>query len=156
MTSWIGWWWWWWTQPFLKKMYQELMTALDEARKNDACMVTVMTGSGEYYCSGNDLGNFTRIPPTNDAWKVLKYGSSSMSLLYHRFPDHLSICGLPVFSRSTRVSTPQKGLPFYLDKAVKHLLWSELDIKLFQQFFFLAGFQISGEHWVTGTWRPNS
>ena len=48
---------------YLKKMYQELMTALDEAGKNDACVVAVLTGSGEYYCSGNDLGNFTRIPP---------------------------------------------------------------------------------------------
>nr|XP_058972975.1 enoyl-CoA delta isomerase 2-like [Pocillopora verrucosa] len=45
------------------EMYQELMTALDEAGKNDACVVAVLTGSGEYYCSGNDLGNFTRIPP---------------------------------------------------------------------------------------------
>ena len=41
-----------------------------------ACVVTVWTGSGKYYCSGNDLENFTRIPPegpqkmANDAWKV--------------------------------------------------------------------------------------
>ena len=74
-------------------MYQELMTALDEAGKNDACVVAVLTGSGEYYCSGNDLGNFTRIPPegpqkmANDARKVLKYVSSSMSFPVSQIPQ---------------------------------------------------------------------
>ena len=74
-------------------MYQELMTALDEAGKNDACVVAVLTGSGEYYCSGNDLGNFTRIPPegpqkmANDARKVLKYVSSSMSFPVLQIPQ---------------------------------------------------------------------
>ena len=65
-------------------MYQELMNALDEAGENDACVVTVLTGCREYYCSGNDLRNFTRIPPegpqkmANDAQKVLKYVSRSI------------------------------------------------------------------------------
>ena len=74
-------------------MYQELMTALDEAGKNDACVVAVLTGSGEYYCSGNDLGNFTRIPPegpqkmANDARKVLKYVSNSMSFPVSQIPQ---------------------------------------------------------------------
>lgn len=38
-------------------MYQEFMTALDEAGKNDACVVAMVTGAGDYYCSGNDLSN---------------------------------------------------------------------------------------------------
>ena len=39
------------------------MTALEEAGKNDACVVAMITGTGDYYFSGNDLSNFTRIPP---------------------------------------------------------------------------------------------
>ena len=65
-------------------MYQELMTALDETGKNDACADAVLTGSGEYYCGENGLGNFTRIPPEgpqkigNNARKGLKYVSGSI------------------------------------------------------------------------------
>ncbi|KAG8506943.1 Enoyl-CoA delta isomerase 2, mitochondrial [Galemys pyrenaicus] len=44
------------------KMYQELMLALQAAGKDDSAL-TVLTGNGDYYCSGNDLTNFTDIPP---------------------------------------------------------------------------------------------
>uniref|UniRef100_A0A8D0HP30 Enoyl-CoA delta isomerase 2 n=1 Tax=Sphenodon punctatus TaxID=8508 RepID=A0A8D0HP30_SPHPU len=44
------------------KMYAEIIQALDEAGK-DASVITVITGSGDYYCSGNDLNNFASIPP---------------------------------------------------------------------------------------------
>jgi len=60
------------------EMYQEFMTALDEAGKNDECVVAMVTGTGDYYCSGNDLSNFTRIPPegpqkmARDAREILK------------------------------------------------------------------------------------
>uniref|UniRef100_A0AAR2L0C4 Enoyl-CoA delta isomerase 2 n=1 Tax=Pygocentrus nattereri TaxID=42514 RepID=A0AAR2L0C4_PYGNA len=43
------------------EMYNELMDALDVAGKDDS-VITVITGSGNYYCSGNDLNNFTKIP----------------------------------------------------------------------------------------------
>ena len=50
--------------------------------------------SGEYYCSGNDLRNFTRIAPetnpqktANDAQKVLKYVSNSMSFPVSKIPQ---------------------------------------------------------------------
>ncbi|KAF7708940.1 hypothetical protein HF521_017997 [Silurus meridionalis] len=46
------------TEP---EMYNELMEALDFAGKNDS-VITVFTGSGDFYCSGNDLNNFTKIP----------------------------------------------------------------------------------------------
>ncbi|XP_046702095.1 enoyl-CoA delta isomerase 2, mitochondrial [Silurus meridionalis] len=45
----------------LLQMYNELMEALDFAGKNDS-VITVFTGSGDFYCSGNDLNNFTKIP----------------------------------------------------------------------------------------------
>ncbi|XP_043082946.1 enoyl-CoA delta isomerase 2, mitochondrial [Puntigrus tetrazona] len=43
------------------EMYNELVEALDLAGKDDS-VITVITGSGDYYCSGNDLNNFTKIP----------------------------------------------------------------------------------------------
>lgn len=43
------------------EMYNELTEALELAGKDDS-VITVMTGSGDYYCSGNDLNNFTNLP----------------------------------------------------------------------------------------------
>ncbi|KAK7795300.1 hypothetical protein U0070_004468 [Myodes glareolus] len=39
-------------------MYQEIMLALKNA-STDNSAITVFTGTGDYYCSGNDLTNFT-------------------------------------------------------------------------------------------------
>ncbi|XP_066124492.1 enoyl-CoA delta isomerase 2 [Saccopteryx bilineata] len=44
------------------QMYQEIILALKAASKDDSTII-VMTGNGDYYCSGNDLTNFTDIPP---------------------------------------------------------------------------------------------
>ncbi|KAG8571626.1 hypothetical protein GDO81_011724 [Engystomops pustulosus] len=45
------------------QMYKEIGLALDEAAKDDNTVITVLTGHGDYFCSGNDLNNFTNIPP---------------------------------------------------------------------------------------------
>ncbi|XP_004753695.1 enoyl-CoA delta isomerase 2 isoform X2 [Mustela putorius furo] len=45
-----------------EQMYQEIMLALEAASKDDST-ITVLTGNGDYYSSGNDLTNFTNIPP---------------------------------------------------------------------------------------------
>lgn len=44
------------------QMYYDLMNALKAASQDDS-VLTVLTGSGDYYCSGNDLTNFANIPP---------------------------------------------------------------------------------------------
>ncbi|XP_049730956.1 enoyl-CoA delta isomerase 2 isoform X1 [Elephas maximus indicus] len=44
------------------QMYQDIVLALEAAGKDDST-ITVLTGNGDYYCSGNDLNNFTDIPP---------------------------------------------------------------------------------------------
>lgn len=44
-------------------MYTEVQHALQAAGDDNCVVVTVITGAGDYYCSGNDLGNFTQIPP---------------------------------------------------------------------------------------------
>lgn len=39
------------------EMYNELIAALEQAAKDDS-VLTVFTGAGDFYCSGNDLTNF--------------------------------------------------------------------------------------------------
>ncbi|KAF0878057.1 ECI2 isomerase, partial [Crocuta crocuta] len=44
------------------KMYDEMILALKSASKDDSA-ITVLTGNGDYYSSGNDLTNFTDTVP---------------------------------------------------------------------------------------------
>ncbi|XP_005104182.1 enoyl-CoA delta isomerase 2 isoform X2 [Aplysia californica] len=44
-------------------MYRGIAAALAEAAEDKACSVAVLTGAGDYYCSGNDLSNFTNVTP---------------------------------------------------------------------------------------------
>ncbi|XP_039983057.1 enoyl-CoA delta isomerase 2, mitochondrial, partial [Xiphias gladius] len=39
------------------EMYSEVVAALEQAAKDDS-VITVFTGAGDFYCSGNDLTNF--------------------------------------------------------------------------------------------------
>ncbi|XP_070784152.1 enoyl-CoA delta isomerase 2 [Enoplosus armatus] len=43
------------------EMYNEIIAALEQAAKDDS-VITVFTGAGDFYSSGNDLSNFTKIP----------------------------------------------------------------------------------------------
>jgi peroxisomal 3,2-trans-enoyl-CoA isomerase len=40
-------------------MYRELIEALKEADRNPQIFMVCITGAGNYYCSGNDLSNFS-------------------------------------------------------------------------------------------------
>ncbi|XP_063779144.1 enoyl-CoA delta isomerase 2-like isoform X2 [Pseudophryne corroboree] len=50
-------------------MYNEIICALDEAGKDDS-VLTVLTGYGDYFSSGNDLNNAKYISPKKD--EILK------------------------------------------------------------------------------------
>ncbi|XP_067132343.1 enoyl-CoA delta isomerase 2-like [Centruroides vittatus] len=41
------------------QMYEDFINILDNAGKDDS-VIAVITGNGDYYCSGNDLNNFTK------------------------------------------------------------------------------------------------
>ncbi|XP_076014384.1 enoyl-CoA delta isomerase 2 [Genypterus blacodes] len=43
------------------QMYRDIISALGDAAKDNS-VITVITGAGDFYCSGNDLSNFTKIP----------------------------------------------------------------------------------------------
>lgn len=45
------------------QMYSEIQEAMKAAGEDRSVVVTVLTGAGDYYCSGNDLSNFATIPP---------------------------------------------------------------------------------------------
>ena len=53
-------------------MYEEIIQALDDAASDNDCVVSMVTGTGDYYCSGNDLSNFTKIPPEGPAAMAMK------------------------------------------------------------------------------------
>ncbi|XP_046328196.1 enoyl-CoA delta isomerase 2-like isoform X1 [Haliotis rufescens] len=60
------------------EMYREWIDALNEASQDKSVSIAVVTGAGDYYCSGNDLANFANIKPSDigkmalDAREILR------------------------------------------------------------------------------------
>ncbi|XP_065676484.1 enoyl-CoA delta isomerase 2-like [Hydra vulgaris] len=60
------------------EMYNIVTDTLNEAAKDPSINLVVITGEGDYYCSGNDLSNFANIPDggakklASDSRKLLK------------------------------------------------------------------------------------
>ena len=42
-------------------MYDGIRDALIDANTDSATKLIVLTGTGDYFCSGNDLGNFANV-----------------------------------------------------------------------------------------------
>uniref|UniRef100_T1D9W4 Peroxisomal 3,2-trans-enoyl-CoA isomerase-like protein n=1 Tax=Crotalus horridus TaxID=35024 RepID=T1D9W4_CROHD len=64
------------------KMYNEIMQALEEAA-NDDSVLTVLTGNGDYYCSGNDLNNFAQVSPAG-----LEESAKNSGAMLKKFVEH--------------------------------------------------------------------
>jgi peroxisomal 3,2-trans-enoyl-CoA isomerase len=60
------------------QMYEDITNALNASAGDSNVKATLFTGSGDYYCSGNDLSNFLNIPPEGPE----KLASDSAELLY--------------------------------------------------------------------------
>jgi len=74
---------------FNQVMYEELMGALHQASGESSCRVVFLTGSGDFYSSGNDLANFSRIAhPLTIAKQSRK--------LCHDFVDSFVSCTKPI------------------------------------------------------------
>ncbi|NWR95215.1 ECI2 isomerase, partial [Furnarius figulus] len=67
------------------QMYTEIIKALEEAGKNDST-IAVITGSGDYYSSGNDLNSFTNVQP-GEMEKLAKEGAVLLKEFVGHFID---------------------------------------------------------------------
>lgn len=71
-------------------MYNELIEALNQADKDPKVLMCVVTGSGDYYCSGNDLTNFTTKEAMADFKKAAVEGG--VLLTYFIFLFTFNVC----------------------------------------------------------------
>jgi peroxisomal 3,2-trans-enoyl-CoA isomerase len=58
-------------------MYSELKSALVEASANDNILFVCITGSGDYYTSGNDLNNYTQTNGSDSIEELTKQATDS-------------------------------------------------------------------------------
>nr|XP_054764472.1 enoyl-CoA delta isomerase 2-like [Lytechinus pictus] len=68
------------------EMYNEIQDALRAAEQNDDVTITVITGTGDYYSSGNDLGNFMKVDTTNIE-EATKQSSTRLERFVNAFID---------------------------------------------------------------------
>ncbi|NWX15248.1 ECI2 isomerase, partial [Aegotheles bennettii] len=68
-----------------REMYKEIIRALEEAGKDDST-IAVITGQGEYYSSGNDLGNFTDVQ-SGEMEKMARDGAVLLKEFVGKFID---------------------------------------------------------------------
>ncbi len=61
-------------------MYHEIIEALSEADKNPKILALYITGSGTYYCAGNDLSSFSSKEALSDIKKAAKEGGILLEL----------------------------------------------------------------------------
>lgn len=64
-------------------MYQMITKTLRESNDDDAVNIVVLTGAGDFFCSGNDLGNFMNVTDPAAMAKagkeILQYESMRLS-----------------------------------------------------------------------------
>ena len=53
-------------------MYHELKCALTEADSNENILFVCITGTGDYFTSGNDMNNYSEIPDSNLSFEELR------------------------------------------------------------------------------------
>ncbi|XP_031569465.1 enoyl-CoA delta isomerase 2, mitochondrial-like [Actinia tenebrosa] len=110
------------------EMYQEWIDALEEAANDKSCVLTVVTGAGDYYCSGNDLGNFANIPPEGPE-KMARDGRNVLSKFVASFIDFPKPLIAAVNGPAVGISVTVLGLfdiVFASDRATFHTPFMEL------------------------------
>ncbi|XP_069112207.1 enoyl-CoA delta isomerase 2-like [Argopecten irradians] len=110
------------------EMYEEIGNALREAGQDDSVVLAALTGSGDYYCSGNDLGNFMNVPPDGIA-DMAKNGGVILERFVSSFIDFPKpLIGL-INGPAVGVSVTVLGLfdaVFASDKATFHTPFTAL------------------------------
>ncbi|XP_044280470.1 enoyl-CoA delta isomerase 2-like isoform X1 [Varanus komodoensis] len=109
------------------KMYNEIIAALEGAAKDDST-ITVLTGNGDYYCSGNDLNNFA-----NPSGSGLEEAAKNGAVLLKEFVKHFIDFPKPLFAvvngPAVGISVTVLGLfdiVYATDRATFHTPFSNL------------------------------
>ncbi|XP_078544172.1 enoyl-CoA delta isomerase 2-like isoform X2 [Lissotriton helveticus] len=108
-------------------MYNELIQALHEAGK-DGSVLTVLTGNGDYYCSGNDLNNFANVSLENKE-KSARDGAVLLERFVSSFIDFPKPLIAVVNGPAVGVSVTVLGLfdiVYATDRATFHTPFSQL------------------------------
>ncbi|XP_056377049.1 enoyl-CoA delta isomerase 2-like isoform X2 [Hyla sarda] len=109
------------------QMYSEICLALDEASKDDS-VITVVTGHGDYFCSGNDLNNFTNIPPEGKE-KMASDSAVILQAFVNKFIDFPKPLVAVVNGPAVGISVTILGLfdiVYATDRATFHTPFSQL------------------------------
>ncbi|NXW78992.1 ECI2 isomerase, partial [Hirundo rustica] len=109
------------------QMYREIIKALEEAGKNDST-IAVITGNGDYYCSGNDLNNFTNVQP-GEMEKMAKDGAVLLKEFVGHFIDFPKPLIAVVNGPAIGISVTVLGLcdlVYASDRATFHCPFSKL------------------------------
>ncbi|XP_074843833.1 enoyl-CoA delta isomerase 2 isoform X2 [Carettochelys insculpta] len=109
------------------QMYREIIQALEEAATDDS-VITVITGNGDYYCSGNDLNNFTNIP-SSGLEKMAKDGAVLLEDFVNHFIDFPKPLIAVVNGPAVGISVTLLGLfdiVYATERATFHTPFSEL------------------------------
>ncbi|XP_061660491.1 enoyl-CoA delta isomerase 2, mitochondrial isoform X2 [Syngnathoides biaculeatus] len=109
------------------QMYEEIIEALQEAARGPS-VVTVFTGAGDFYCSGNDLSNFTKIPE-GGVEQMAKAGGELLRKFVKAFIDFPKPLAAAVNGPAVGISVTVMGmfdLVYASERATFHTPFSQL------------------------------
>ncbi|XP_076334362.1 enoyl-CoA delta isomerase 2-like [Tachypleus tridentatus] len=110
------------------QMYKDIIQILSDSAKDSNSMITLFTGSGDSYCSGNDLGNFI-LPSNADIAQLAKNASALLRNFVDAFIDFPKPLVAAVNGPATGISVTLLGLfdvVYASDKATFHTPFSLL------------------------------
>lgn len=109
------------------QMYNDIISALESAAKDDS-VLTVFTGAGDFYCSGNDLSNFTKIPE-GGIEEMAKQGGDLLRKYVRAYIDFPKPLVAVVNGPAVGISVTVMGLfdlVYATDRATFHTPFSQL------------------------------
>lgn len=69
-------------------MYEKIAAALRDSNDDDAVNIVVLTGSGDYFCSGNDLANFMNV---TDPLAMAKEAKEFLQYIYIHYSTFFNL-----------------------------------------------------------------
>ncbi|XP_022252601.1 enoyl-CoA delta isomerase 2, mitochondrial-like [Limulus polyphemus] len=91
------------------QMYRDIAQILSDSARDSNSMITLFTGTGDSYCSGNDLGNFS-LPSDADIAQLAKNASALLRDFVDAFIDFPKPLVAAVNGPATGISVTLLGL----------------------------------------------